>query len=141
MARSTNWKKPTQVKNKKEKETVKQRKRRKTNKKAKTWTSRKKLKETEQENTDRKTKITRLQEDNEDIGTRQDKSEQINDTLLKSYINTGITHGQTKDIYQENKSPKPSQLETGEAEWLFVNTVYSTEECLRLLDEQEHHDT
>ena len=125
------------------KETVKQRKWRKTNKqKCENVNLQRKLKETERENTDLKTETTRLQENNEDFGTRQDKTAQINDTLLKCYIEqTRKTQGQTKDIDQENKSPKSSPLETAEAEWLFVNTVYSTEECLRLLEKQEHRDT
>ena len=120
--------KETNTSNKqKGKETVKQRKWRKTNnQKSENVNLQRKLKKTERENTDLKTETTRLQENNEDFGTRQDKTEQINDTLLKCYIEqTRKTQGQTKDIDQENKSPKFSHLETAEAEWLFVNTVYS----------------
>ena len=87
-----------------------QRKRRKTNKqKCENVNLQRKLKETERENTYLKTETTRLQENNEDFGTRQDKTEQINDTLLKCFIEqTRKTQGQTKDIDQENKSPKSS---------------------------------
>ena len=122
-----------------------------------------KLNEKDQENTDLQTQVANLQtqidnlnQDYEDLRTRLEETEQMNDTLLKSYIEKQEKRqGQPKEENPHNTEPKTKamlisdsnrkhitpHLETKNTDWSVVNTVYTAEETLAFLDNRDHRDT